>query len=104
MTDREYGYWINNIPGIGLTWTGRLLEHFGSPKAVFEASEDELAKIYKLGQKKIIDIQNSKNIDKIKKSIKLLENKGIEFVLRNEQKYPKKLAEIYNPPWILYYR
>ena len=104
MTEREYGYWINNIPGIGMVWIGRLLDYFGCAKEVFYASEEELAKIDKLSQKNILAIQSSKNIDKIKKSMEVLKRKGIEFVLRNEENYPKKLAEIYNPPWILYYR
>lgn len=104
MTDREYGYWINNIPGIGLVWTGRLLEHFGTAKDVFYASEEDLSHVDRLTEKNILAIQNSKNIDKIKKNMEVLQSKGIDFVLRNEQKYPKKLAEIYNPPWILYYR
>ena len=51
MTEREYGYWINNIPGIGMVWIGRLLDFFGCAKEVFDASEEELAKIDKLSKK-----------------------------------------------------
>ena len=59
MTEREYGYWINNIPGIGLVWTGRLLDYFGSARRVFEASEEELSKIDRLTKKNILAFQKT---------------------------------------------
>ena len=104
MTDREYGLWLNNIPGIGYTYTQRLLDKFKTPREVFYVKEEELIKIKGLQGKHISNIINSKDEYYIKKNMEVLNNKGIKFVLRNEENYPKKLAEIYNPPHIIYYR
>lgn len=104
MTERECGYWINNIPGVGKVTIDRLYDYFGNAREIFGAKREDLEKIKNITEKKILAIENSKNIDIIKKNMEVIKDKGIEFVLRNDENYPKKLAEIYNPPRILYYR
>lgn len=104
MTERECGYWVNNIPGVGKVIIDRLYDYFGDAKGIFNAKREELKKIKNITEKKILAIESSKDIDKIKKNMEVIKEKGIEFVLRNEENYPKKLAEIYAPPRILYFR
>jgi DNA processing protein len=104
MTERECGYWVNNIPGVGTVIIDRLYDYFGDARAIFNAKREELEKIKNITEKKILAIESSKDIDKIKKNMEVIKEKGIEFVLRNEENYPKKLAEIYAPPRILYFR
>lgn len=104
MTEKQCGYWINNIPGVGATIIERLYDYFGDARSIFYSKRGELEKIKNITEKKILAIENSKNIENILKSMEVIKNKGIEFVLRKEENYPKKLAEIYNPPRILYYR
>lgn len=38
-------YLVNGLPGIGLSRSRKLLDHFGTPAAVFAASETEIAEI-----------------------------------------------------------
>lgn len=104
MTERECGYWINNIPGVGTVIIDRLYDYFGDARGIFNAKREDLEKIKNITEKKILAIESSKDLDKIKRNMKVIKDKGIEFVLRNEKNYPKKLAEIYAPPRILYFR
>ena len=51
-------YVISSLPSVGKTIATRLLERFGSPKGVFLASTDELAKIKGLGPKRAREIRS----------------------------------------------
>jgi DNA processing protein len=50
---------------------------------------------------KIIDTRNQINLEA---EIEKLESEGIKFVTLMDDNYPKLLKEIYNPPFILFYR
>jgi len=51
-------YVVSSLPHVGKTIATRLLERFGSPKGVFLASADELAKIKGLGLKRAREIRS----------------------------------------------
>jgi len=51
-------YVVSSLPSVGKTIATRLLEQFGSPKNVFQASADELAKIKGLGPKRARKIRS----------------------------------------------
>jgi Fanconi anemia group M protein len=44
-------YLIEGLPSVGPKTAQALLAHFGSPRAVFTATEDELQKVVGLGKK-----------------------------------------------------
>jgi len=50
-------YVVSSLPSVGKTIATRLLERFGSPRDVFLASADELAKIKGLGLKRAREIR-----------------------------------------------
>lgn len=49
-------YLIEGLPGISAVLAERLLEHFGSPRAVFQASEEALKKVPGIGEKRAREI------------------------------------------------
>jgi Fanconi anemia group M protein len=51
-------YVVSSLPSVGKTIATRLLEQFGSPKNIFQASADELAKIKGLGPKRARKIRS----------------------------------------------
>ncbi len=53
---------IGNLPGVGPKTAKLLLEHFGSIKAVFNASKEELMKVDNIGQKKAESIHSAMNL------------------------------------------
>ncbi len=53
---------VSSLPGVGASLCENLLKHFKSVKSIFNASEDELAEVPKIGEKKSKQIK--KNIEK----------------------------------------
>ena len=50
-------YFISSLPSVGLKLAKELLEKFGSPKNIVNASEEELQKVSKIGEKKAAKIK-----------------------------------------------
>lgn len=102
MTNNDfYWYWFTNIAGIGVKTQKKLLEHFGHPSTIYNAPESEIKGILTTGQCK--EVIASKNQKKIEASIRKLEKREIYFFHRESQEYPERLAQLYEPPNLLYY-
>ncbi|HLE54560.1 MAG TPA: ERCC4 domain-containing protein [Thermoplasmata archaeon] len=54
--DQRQRFLIEGLPSVGETLARNLLEHFGSVSAVFNASEEELKKVSKIGDVKAAEI------------------------------------------------
>ena len=104
MTDRQIWFWINNIEGIGNAKIRHLLEAFESPMEVYNADWRRLSRIPSLNENDIKNIL-SKELRKIneEKYHRHIE-KGIKIVFPFEEDYPLKLQELYDKPFILYYK
>ncbi|HHU74987.1 MAG TPA: DNA-protecting protein DprA [Clostridiales bacterium] len=111
MNQEQYNYWISNIPNIGPKKIELLLQYFESPQGVFHASKQELEKFQEIvkeaGYKKfsstdVDSIIKSRDKEKIKDNYAKLEKDGIYFVSKEDNRYPKKLKEIYGAPFALY--
>lgn len=102
--ERKYWYWINNIEGIGNTKIRNLLNFTGDPSRIFEMDKSELLKVPSLTEK---DTDNLLSVDLRKRIFEKYEKdleRGVKFVFPSEDEYPVKLKEIYDKPYILYYR
>lgn len=102
MTEHEALLRLNMTRGIGARTYNALIEKFGSPEAVFNASKEELETIHGVGPKITTAITvDSKNID-VKHEIDLASSKGVQIVPYTSIRYPKQLKHIYDPPLVLY--
>lgn len=54
--DQRQRFLLEGLPSVGETLARNLLEHFGSVHAVFDASEEELKKVAKIGDLKAAEI------------------------------------------------
>jgi Fanconi anemia group M protein len=54
--DQRQRFLVEGLPSVGETLARNLLEHFGSVQGVFNASEDELKKVAKIGDVKAAEI------------------------------------------------
>lgn len=54
--DQKQRFLVEGLPSVGETLAKNLLEHFGSVRAVFNASEEELKKVSKIGDVKAAEI------------------------------------------------
>ncbi len=101
---QETLFWLSlrQVPGVGNVIYNRLIKKFHSPEKVFHASPEELKKIEGLRSQTIEAIVAFKDNDWAKKELDQIEKKGITFVTIQDERFPRNLKEIYDPPPFLY--
>ena len=80
---------------------GALIERFGSPEAVFAASEADLRQVESLtdkGRSKLLAPEPAA----IERDLGLLETNGVSLLSITDADYPSRLKQIYDPPVLLY--
>ena len=89
--------------GLGPTKARKLVEHFGSPEAVFRASLTELeaAAIQAVSAQ---SIATGKSAELAREELARAADAGITVLSPSDPLYPRHLKEIYDPPIILYVR
>ncbi len=101
----EKAYWVgfNHIKGIGAVRLTALISHFGSAEAAWRAPASQLAQAG-LGSKlaeRVSQLRASLDLPKI---IEQIESKGIRVLTLGSEDYPQHLAEVDQPPPVLYVR
>lgn len=77
---------------------------YKTPYNAFLADKESLTKVNNISDKDIDNIILSRDIYKIRKGIDILNSKNINFVHIGSEEYPKRLMNIYDPPYALYVR
>jgi DNA processing protein len=105
MADKAF-FWLglNLTPGVGSVLFKRLIERFRTPEAVFQASTKELLEIEGLGERVAGEIKKGPLEKVVHKELSLLDEVGGKILTVQDDLYPKRLKEIYDPPAILYVR
>jgi DNA processing protein len=90
-------------PSLGPTRSRKLVEHFGSPEAVFHASLTELegAGLQAVSAQAIA---TGKSAELAREELASAKEAGITVLSIEDLQYPPRLKEIYDPPLILYVR
>ncbi len=101
MDDRLYWLGFSAFPGIGPGKFGKLLGFFGDAKSAWEADSKELNKTG-IGDALVNKFINFRKDFSLHKYLEKLQNKKIKFLTLQDQEYPKLLAQIKNPPFVLY--
>ncbi len=81
----------------------RLLEQFGSAKAVFEASEAAIAACVTLKEKQRNAVA-AKDLTRAEEILASCKRQNIQVLGILDEKYPQRLKNIYDPPAVLYIR
>jgi DNA processing protein len=100
MEERDYWLGFSTIPGIGPAKFKKLLEKFRTAKSAWTSARPRLAEI--LGEEmadKFVLFREKFEIDKYLKELK---HKNVWFLTLKDEKYPRLLKEIRNPPFVLY--
>jgi len=92
---------LNMTPGVGPRVTARLLEHFGSAEAIFDAPRRELA-LLRLTPESIETIATRELYDRAETEIGKVRQLGGEILVLDDGVYPTLLRETYDPPVVLY--
>lgn len=99
--EKQYIFGISRISGVGYRRFIDIMDFFKSAKSFWMSSSIELEELFgQLIGAKIY--QNRSEVD-IKRDLKILENLNISIATLGDDKYPKLLSEISDPPVCLYY-
>lgn len=107
-----YKYWIGSIPNIRTNKIEAIIEYFGSPEEAYYSSNQDIEVMIKSCIEKGIKFNDrdfevilaSRDIDLLKKSYEHIIEHKVEFVTMLDQSYPEKLINIYDPPFMIYYK
>ncbi len=102
IEEKKYRLWLMNIPGAGGKTKRKLLEEFGSARAAYQAPEKELQRLLKPKQMESLRL-SVRNWDILAEYEKLKKRK-IEFTCYGDRDYPKRLLQIPDAPFALYYQ
>lgn len=106
MSDNSLLYRIalSNLPGIGDITARRLLDHLGSPEAVFNEPYRNLIKIPGIGSTIAGYIRNNNSIERAKKEIEFIQKHDISTAFFTDKNYPYRLGECADSPILLFYK
>src|SRR5687768_15069456 len=80
-----------------------LLEHFGSPEAIFAATDDSLLNTASATGKQIVRIADPSYLP-TSAQLDYIERSGVQVIPRTDERYPRKLLEISDPPPVIFAR
>jgi len=83
--------------------TVALVEHFGSPSAVFEARPKDLMAVEGTSQRLADKLRDAAS-QPVDKEIEALDKAGARMVTYRDPDYPSNLRQIYDPPLVLFVR
>lgn len=95
---------LSLVPGVGPQRAALLLAHFGSPGAVLQATQQQLLAIRGVGAKIATDIRAARSGTYFTEELELIRQHGVQIAGLRGEGYPARLAEIPDPPPILYIR
>jgi len=90
------------IPGLGNSSFKNLLEKFGNPEAVFEASLPELVRVEGVREAIARKIVNRQFASDPEEELRNVEKCNARIITYLEPSYPRLLKEIHSPPMVLY--
>ncbi len=110
ITEKEYRYWLCNIPGFGARKIAELIRSFGSAEAVWKSSEAAVMKAMeesegsrlfrKADAAHLYDARS--NLEHAVELYHKLIGKGIRFITPEDTYYPARLRHLYDMPQGLY--
>jgi DNA processing protein len=104
LEDRLYWLgWQYLMPGAGRRlWS--LIEHFGSPRAAWEASVKDLDAVPGWEGERAGGLAERRSQLDPQKEAGRLDSLGISFACHTDPDYPENLAAIYDPPPVIFFR
>jgi len=102
-SDNNY-HWLalSLIPGLGNIALKNLLDRFGSPEQIFQASAYELSDVDGIRKEMAQKIVNREYTTDPLKEIKKIDRCNARIITYSDPDYPQLLKEIHGPPMLLY--
>lgn len=100
----KYALWLSNVPGITNGKIHHLLESCSCARELYGLSDQQLYNIEGMDAKDIESLVESRKNWNLEKAWNDLCEKGVSFVSIEQEGYPKRLRNIIDPPYALYYK
>ncbi|MBE6662737.1 MAG: DNA-protecting protein DprA [Ruminococcaceae bacterium] len=104
MENALYWFWLSLKLGPGNSQFVGLLEHFLTPRSIYEATEEELLTFKKEFGEATVERLFDKNLDEAYSLEEYCVRKRVKILHYGAKDYPKQLTNLKNPPIILYAR
>ncbi len=101
MSEIQYWLWLTLKRGITSRKITTLLERFETPEAIFCAEDAAFYDVPEL-TKADVDALCNRNLKAAKRVMTECREKGIKILTFDSPYYPQTLAQIYDPPYVLY--
>jgi len=102
MANLKYFLWLTTRKGFQPGEAGALLAHFGTPEAAYFADETEY-ELMGLPAAKRRTLED-KSLAEAEKILEDCDREGIHIMTVQDADYPERLAQIYDPPAVLYWK
>lgn len=99
-----YWIWLSQLKYVGPVLQKKLLLYFQTPKAVYDANEDEISNVMKLNLRAKNSILNSRSLKDSERIMKNAERCGIHILKHNSDLYPIYAKCHKESPIVLYYK
>ncbi len=99
-------YWVafSSIEQLDSTFVQRLYNYYGDIEAAFNCSKKDFDNIDGLNVKKAETFLRLRDKIDLDKTFEEVEKRGVNILSFDNDKYPRMLRQIYNPPMVLYYK
>lgn len=104
-----FAYWLYGIPGLGSRTIRHLLMQHKTPYEIYHMPKERLERLLPLSNKtaalakRIADSREETDCTAVTERFARLKEKGIGFTCLGYQTYPRRLAQIPDPPYALYF-
>src|SRR5690349_9044555 len=92
---------LNLVPGLGPRTYQLLLERFGSPREILNASMTELQQVRNVGPKLAMSLVTHGTEAAAREELKRVEAAGVTLFVRGVTGYPTALSRIPDPPTLI---
>ncbi|MBQ9459138.1 MAG: DNA-processing protein DprA [Oscillospiraceae bacterium] len=103
MAGTKYWVWLSECKGLSTSARLRLLEHFGSPEAIYYADEEDYLHVEGM-TKKLAALLADKSTAATDAILGECERLGVRILTMQDADYPMRLRNIFEPPCLLYIR
>lgn len=100
--DRKYWIALKSIDGVGSLGFRNLVDAFGHPQKVFQASLQRLTAVPGIGPRTAGNVKDFNGWRKIEEELELLKRYDARLITYQDSLYPRGLLNIYDVPPFLY--
>src|SRR6056297_1759294 len=104
MEEKHYYLLLTYFKSFGKRIFLKLIKKAGSAESLFKVKSSFFHDIKGLESKKVDQFLEERKSFNLKEIIKDLNKKNIKYVAINQNEYPERLKNIYDPPLVLFYK